>query len=92
MYRIAVGIVCRETGVNECDMLHRRTEECINARFLLVRALASRLTDIEVAELVGCSKQAVNTIRNSRKRMGWSMRVNCQAIDKQLSSNALWGK
>lgn len=92
LYVVAVGIVSDETGVSECDMLRRRTEECMNARYLLVKALTLKLTDLEIAGLMGCSKQAVNAVRNGRKKMGWSMRLNGQAIDKRLSSNALWSK
>lgn len=84
MYLNIAGIVCRETGVDEQDMLHGNKEECVDARFLLVKALALQLTDREVAELIGRTRQCVNAIRNSRKPMKWSVRMNWEAVRKQI--------
>lgn len=84
LYLNCVGAVCRETGINECDMLHGNSEECVDARFLLVKALLLRLTDSEAAELIGRTRQCVNAIRNSRKPMKWSVRMNWEAVRKQV--------
>lgn len=84
LYREISEMVCDVTGVSYTDMIHGNREECSDARFLLVKALSVRLTDIEIAGLIGRTRQCVNSIRNNRKPMKWSVRMNWEEIRKQV--------
>jgi len=92
LYQTVIGTVCRVTGINENDMLNSNKEDCADARWLLVQFLAAYLTDSEIADLVGRTRQGVNSIKNTRKLSKWTVAVNWKEISKELASNAFLSK
>lgn len=87
LYEEAREIVIATTEVDEEKLLRSNREECADARCLLVCALSRYgLTDTEVAELMGVTRQCVQKLRCSldlRKRK-WSVRTNWQRICHEL--------
>lgn len=55
--------------LEESLVLHSRKEECVDARYVLIKLLSERLTDEQISDLSGLTRQAVNKIRN-----GWDSR------------------
>lgn len=87
LYQTVVGTICRITGVSEVDIIHSNREECVDARFILVRVLSERLTDNEIASLLKRTRQGINFIRNTARMRKWSVANDWQAVSKELASN-----
>lgn len=87
LYNQAVACVLKHTEIGESALMKSNREECADARCLLVCALSRYgLTDTEVAELMGVTRQCVQKLRCSldlRKRK-WSVRTNWQRICHEL--------
>ena len=89
LYNQAVACVQKHTEVDFKGLMSSNREECVDARCLLVCALSRYgLTDHEVSELMGVTRQCVQKLRCSldlRKRK-WSVRTNWQRICHELST------
>lgn len=84
---LCLGEVERVTGLSARDILSGRTEECADARYILVYFLALRLTDNEIAKVSGMSRQRVNYLRNHFQwvRGKWSVRCKVKEIGEKLN-------
>ena len=80
------AFVSETTGIPVPDMLHSITEECTDARYLLIRALtALDFTDIDIARHIGRTRQAVGYLRNKYKRSNkWILSKNWELIRQWL--------
>lgn len=90
LYAEAQGIVIATTEVDEEKLLRSNREDCVDARCLLVCALSRYgLTDTEVAELMGVSRQCISKLRGSldMRLRKWSVRTNWQRICNELPMN-----
>lgn len=85
---LCLGEVERVTGLGEKDILSGRTEECADARYILVYFLALRLTDNEISRVSGMSRQRVNYLRNHFQwvRGKWSVRCKVKEIGAEIES------
>ena len=83
--------VSETTGIPIPDMLSSCTEECTDARYLLICALtALSFTDIDIARHIGRTRQAVGYLRNKYKRSRkWTLANDWKTISKWLESNYL---
>lgn len=73
-----LGKVSEVMELTPNDVLHSNTEECTDARCILVKVLADiGMTDSEIAKMVGVTRQCVNYSRNhfDERLRKWSVRV-----------------
>ena len=85
-WRLCLTEVESVTGITCEDILSRRTEECADARYILVYFLALRLTDNEIAKVSGMSRQRVNYLKNNFQwvRGKWSVRCKVKEVGDRL--------
>lgn len=86
--------VSETTGIAIADMLSSVTEECTDARYLLIRALtALSFTDIDIARHIGRTRQAVGYLRSKYKRSKkWTLANDWKTISKWIENNYLQSK
>lgn len=87
-YKICLDEVIQVSGLNGKDVLNGRTEECADARYILVYFLALRLTDNEIAKVSGMSRQRVNYLKNHFQwvRGKWSIKCKLKEIGAEIES------
>ena len=78
--------VCDVTGLSEHDVLYCKTEECTDARFLLVKYLWRLMPCVSIGKLIGRTRQGVNAILQREKGDSWLMERNWKEIVKRLES------
>lgn len=91
LFDTVIGAVSECTGISREDMLYRRTEECTDARSILVQVLSQYLSDTQIAGMLRITSRGVNYLRTtflSRSRK-WFVRSNYEAVLKQMGSNPL---
>jgi hypothetical protein len=74
------------------DIFTSNKEESVDARTILVCVLSSKgISDQEIAQLTGLSRQCVNKLKNSCKyrKAKWSFSSNLQQISNELATNHL---
>ncbi len=88
------AFVSETTGIPVPHMLSSTTEECTDARFLLVRALSTlSLTDTDIAHCIGRTRQAVGYLRSSYKRARkWTIENDWKTIRKWLENQYFQSK
>ena len=86
--------VSETTGISIPDMLTSVSEECTDARYLLIRALtALSFTDIDIARHIGRTRQAVGYLRSRYKRScKWTIENDWKTIRKWIENNFLQSK
>lgn len=70
--------VCELTELSVEKVCNSNLEECVDARYILIKLLSDiGLTDMEIAETTGFTRQCVNYAKNHfRERLKkWSVRV-----------------
>lgn len=88
LYRKAVSLVCQEAGVSESGLIDGKSELYCDARYVLVKVLSVRLTDTEIACMMGKTRQMVNAIRNGKRVLKWSTRKCYDAVCNELATDA----
>ena len=82
--------VMQVTGINQ--LFHTNQEEAVDARTILIYILSEQgVTDTQIAELSGLTRQGVNKLKNSvrfRKRK-FSFISDLQQIRNALATNSL---
>jgi hypothetical protein len=78
--------VCDVTGLSEGDVLNCKTEECTDARFLLVKYLWRMMPVVSIGRLIGRTRQGVSAILQREKGDSWLMERNWKDIVKRLES------
>jgi hypothetical protein len=86
IYRDVMDVVSSVTGLNEAAILHSRTEECTDARYLLVKYLWRLMPCVSIGKLIGRTRQGVNAILQREKGDSWLMERNWKEIVKRLES------
>ena len=88
LYNRALACVLKHTEIDLVVLMKSNREDVVDARCLLVCAMSRYgLTDIEVAELMGVTRQCVSKLRSSLdiRRRKWSVRTNWQHICNELA-------
>lgn len=82
------------TGIEVSQMLSSTTEECTDARYLLIRALSALdFTDIDIARHIGRSRQAVGYLRSKyKKSRKWTIANDWQSLRKWIENTFLNSK
>jgi hypothetical protein len=94
LFKEVLGNVCRSLGLDEDSVIHSNKEECVDARYLLVKALYKLgFTDTEVSELIHHTRQSIGYLRNNYKKSNkWILANNWKNISKWLEDNYLSNK
>ena len=74
------------------DIFGTNKEESVDARTILVCVLSSKgISDQEIAQLTGLSRQCVNKLKNNSKYRSrkWSFSANLQQISHELATKSL---
>ena len=81
--------VSETTGIPVPSMLSSTTEECTDARYLLIRALSALdFTDIDIARHIGRTRQAVGYLRSKYKRCEkWTIANDWKTICQWIENN-----
>lgn len=88
-YQKALHTVQQVTGID--DVLHTNKEEAVDARTILIYVLALKgISDNEIAQLTGLSRQGVNKLKNNYKfrKSRWSFVSNLQQTSNELATNS----
>lgn len=82
------------TGVNRDNMMKCTSEECTDARYILIMALCKLgMSDTEIGKFIGRTRQAVNYLKNSYKKVNkWTIANDWQAVSKWVSNEYLTSK
>jgi hypothetical protein len=89
-----LGKVCELTELSVEKVFKSNLEECVDARYLLVKALYKLgFTDTEVSELIHHTRQSIGYLRNNYKKSNkWILANNWKNISKWLEDNYLSNK
>lgn len=80
------------TGLSSKEILYNRSEECTDARFLLVKYLWRWMPVVCIGELIGRTRQGVRSILQREKGDTWLMKRNWEEVVKQMESKGFKGK
>lgn len=86
IFKEVLQTVCDVTGLSEQDVLFCKTEECTDARFLLVKYLWRLMPCVSIGQLISRTRQGVNAILQRGKGDSWLMERNWKEIVKRLES------
>ena len=86
VFKNVLGVVCDVTGLSEEEVLKSKTEECTDARFLLVKYLWRLMPCVSIGKLIGRTRQGVYSILQREKGDSWLMERNWREIVKRLES------
>ena len=86
IFKEVLQVVCDVTGLSERDVLNCKTEECTDARFLLVKYLWRVMPCVCIGKLIGRTRQGVYAILQREKGDSWLMERNWKEIVKRLES------
>lgn len=89
LFQSVSAFVSETTGIEVPCMLSSTTEECTDARYLLIRALSALdFTDIDIARHIGRTRQAVGYLRSKYKRCEkWTIANDWKIIRQWLENN-----
>lgn len=88
----AVKLVCDAFNIGEGQLFHSRTLCAVEARYCLIWALASHLSDQETATLLGKTRQAINHLKNNRGLDTPMNRFAIKQITSKLGANNIFGE
>ena len=88
-YQKALQTVQRITEVEQ--IFHSNKEEAVDARTILIYVLALKgISDNEIAQLTGLTRQGVNKLKNNYKyrKAKWSFVSSLQQTSNELATNS----
>lgn len=88
----AVKLICDAFNLGEGQLYHSRTLCAVEARYCLIWALASHLSDQDAATLLGKTRQAVNHLKNNRTLDTPMNRFAIRQITSKLAANNIFGE
>lgn len=65
LYNELIGKVCIVCESDKQEILKSNKEETVDARYILIYILSTKLTDKEIAKVTGLSKSYANKVRNT---------------------------
>ena len=89
LFQSVSAFVSETTGIEVPCMLSSTSEECTDARYLLIRALSALdFTDIDIARYIGRTRQSVGYLRSKYKRCEkWTIANDWKIIRQWLENN-----
>ena len=88
----AVKLACSAFNLGEGQLYHSRTLCAVEARYCLIWALASHLSDQDTATMFGKTRQAVNHLKNNRALDTTINRIAIKQITSKLQANNILGE
>ena len=87
----AVKLACDAFSLGEEQLFQSRTLCAVEARYCLIWALASHLSDQELATMFGKTRQAINHLKNNRALDTTINRIAIKQISDKLQANNILG-
>ena len=72
-----LGKVCEMTELSVDKVCKSNLEECVDARYVVIAVLSEKLSDKQIAEVIGWSVQLVNKAKNNfhnRCKSRWGLK------------------
>lgn len=91
IFEQAVKLACSAFNLGEGQLFHSRTLCAVEARYCLIWALASHLSDQDLATMFGKTRQAVNHLKNNRALDTQINRIAIKQITSKLQANEFLG-
>ena len=88
----AVKLACEAFNLQEGQLYHSRTLIAVEARYCLIWALSSHLSDNDTATLLGKTRQAINHLKNNRALDTTINRIAIKQISGKLQANNILGE
>ena len=88
----AVKLMCSAFSLEEGQLFHSRTLCAVEARYCLIWALSSHLSDQDTATLLGKTRQAINHLKNNRALDTTINRIAIKQISGKLQANNILGE
>lgn len=92
IFHDVLSVVQEVTGLSERDILTRRTEECTDARYLLVKYLWRLMPCVCIGKLIGRTRQGVRSIIQRERGDTWMLVRNWKEIVKKMESKGYESK
>lgn len=92
VFREVLSVVQEVTGLSERDILMSRTEECTDARYLLVKYLWRLMPCACIGKLIGRTRQGIRSIMQREKGDTWMLVRNWKEIVKKMESKGYESK
>lgn len=92
IFRDVLSVVQEVTGLSERDILTSRTEECTDARYLLVKYLWRLMPCVCIGKLIGRTRQGVRSIIQRERGDTWMLVRNWKEIVKKMESKGYESK
>ena len=86
IFKEVLQTVCEVTGLCERDVLFCKTEECTDARFVLVKYLWRLMPCVSIGKLIGKTRQGVRFLLQRENGDSWMIARNWKEIVKRLES------
>ena len=88
----AVKLACDAFNLGEHQLFRSRTLCAVEARYCLIWALSSHLSDQDTATLLGKTRQAINHLKNNRALDTTINRIAIKQISGKLQANNILGE
>ena len=88
----AVKLACSAFNLGEGQLFHSRNLCAVEARYCLIWALTSHLSDQDTATLLGKTRQAINHLKNNRGLDTPMNRFAIKQITSKLEANNFLGE
>ena len=92
IFEKAVKLACEAFNIGEGQLYHSRTLCAVEARYCLIWALSSHLSDQDTATLLGKTRQAINHLKNNRGLDTPMNRFAIKQISSKLQANTFLGE
>lgn len=92
IFEQAVKLACSAFNLGEGQLYHSRTLIAVEARYCVLWALSTYLSDQELANLIGKTRQAINHLKNNRALDTKINRIAIKQITSKLQANNILGE
>ena len=92
IFEKAVKLACSAFNLGEGQLFYSRTLCAVEARYCLIWALASYLSDQDTATLLDKTRQAINHLKNNRALDTTINRIAIKQISVKLQANNILGE
>lgn len=92
IFQQAVKLACEAFNLSEVQLYHSRNLCAVEARYCLIWALTSHLSDQDTATLLGKTRQAINHLKNNRGLDTPMNRFAIKQITSKLEANNFLGE
>lgn len=87
----AIKLACEAFNLQEGQLYHSRIMNAVEARYCVLWALSVYISDQELANLFGKTRQAINHLKNNRALDTQINRIAIKQISSKLQANEFLG-